>query len=129
MGKWGVSFGGPLFRVGQSPDGRWWGYFNILGFRFFRYFDNNGKKHWTRNTQKIPYYSPNSYQPGRNTGYRIPKPNSQATTNPNPPGSANNPIGNSTQNTSQPNTSGGIAQRNQQALDAIRQMQNPDQVN
>jgi hypothetical protein len=129
MSKWGVSFGGPLFRVGQSPDGRWWGYFNILGFRFFRYFDNNGKKHWTRNTKNIPYYAPNSYMPGRSTGYRIPKPNSQSSIHHNPPGSVNNPIGKSTQNSSSQNTSSSIAQSNQQALDAIRKMQNPDQIN
>jgi hypothetical protein len=123
MGKWGVSFGGPLFRVGQSPDGRWWGYFNILGFRFFRYFDNNGRKHWTRKTQNIPYYTPNSYQHGRSTRYRIPKPDQT-------PGSSVNPIGSPAPQTSNSsNSSSIIAQKNQQALDAIRQMQNPDQVN
>jgi hypothetical protein len=129
MGKWGVSFGGPLFRVGQSPDGRWWGYFNILGFRFFRYFDNNGKKHWTRKSQNIPYYAPNSYQPARTTGYRIPKPNSPTAMNQNPPGSASNPIGSSSNNQNSTNPTSSVAQRNQQALDAIRQMQNPDQIN
>lgn len=123
MGKWGVSFGGPLFRVGQSPDGRWWGYFNILGFRFFRYFDNNGKKHWTRKTQNIPYYAPNSYQPGKSTRYRIPKPSQT-------PGSSVNPIGSPTQpTTNSSNSSSSVAQKNQQALDAIRQMQSPDQIN
>jgi len=129
MGIWGVSFGGRLFRVGQSPDGRWWGYFNILGFRFFRYFDSNGKKHWTRKTQNIPYYSPNSYQPGRSTGYRIPKPNSQNQPPVNPPGSSSNPIGNTNQNSNQTNTPNSITQKNQQAINAIRQMQNPDQIN
>lgn len=123
MGKWGVSFGGPLFRVGQSPDGRWWGYFNILGFRFFRYFDNNGKKHWTRKTQNIPYYAPNSYQPGKSTRYRIPKPSQT-------PGSSVNPIGSPAQpTTNSSNSTSSVAQKNQQALDAIRQMQSPDQIN
>ncbi len=123
MGKWGVSFGGPLFRVGQSPDGRWWGYFNILGFRFFRYFDNNGKRHWTRKTQNIPYYAPNSYQPARSTRYRIPRPNQT-------PGSSANPSGTPAAQSPNPsNSSSSVAQRNQQALNAIRQMQNPDQVN
>lgn len=49
--KWGLSWGNRLFRIGQSPNGRWWGYINILGFRLFRYFDvqKNGKN--TSNSQ------------------------------------------------------------------------------
>ena len=49
MPRWGVSWGSRLFRVGQSPSGRWWGYFNFMGFRFFRYLDDNGNKRWSRN--------------------------------------------------------------------------------
>ena len=49
MSRWGVSWGSRLFRIGQSPNGRWWGYFNFMGFRFFRYLDDNGNKHWSRN--------------------------------------------------------------------------------
>lgn len=41
---WGVSWGNRLFRIGQSPDGRMWGYINILGFRFFRYLDSSTRK-------------------------------------------------------------------------------------
>jgi len=48
MPRWGVSWGSRLFRVGQSPNGRWWGYFNILGFRFFRYLDDGGNRRWSK---------------------------------------------------------------------------------
>jgi len=51
MPRWGVSWGSRLFRVGQSPSGRWWGYFNFMGFRFFRYLDDNGNKRWSKNPQ------------------------------------------------------------------------------
>lgn len=129
MGIWGVSFGGRLFRVGQSPDGRWWGYFNILGFRFFRYFDSNGRKHWTRKSQNIPYYTPNSYQPGKSTGYRIPSPSTAPGSSSSISGSAANPIGSASSPQSPQNNSSSLAQKNQQALDAIKQMQNPDQIN
>jgi hypothetical protein len=49
--------------------------------------------------------------------------------NQNPPGSASNPIGSSSNNQNSTNPTSNVAQRNQQALDAIRQMQNPDQIN
>lgn len=129
MGKWGVSFGGRLFRVGQSPDGRWWGYFNFLGFRFFRYFDGAGNKRWTRNQSNIPYYTPNSYQPAKSTGYRIPPPANQGSVNPsgyNPTGSITNPIGSSGKSAS---PQGNLAAKNQQILDAIKNQQYPDQIN
>jgi len=48
MPRWGVSWGSRLFRVGQSPNGRWWGYFNFMGFRFFRYLDEGGNRRWGR---------------------------------------------------------------------------------
>lgn len=51
MPRWGVSWGSRLFRVGQSPNGRWWGYFNFMGFRFFRYLDEGGNRRWSRSSK------------------------------------------------------------------------------
>jgi hypothetical protein len=60
MPRWGVSWGSRLFRIGQSPSGRWWGYFNFMGFRFFRYLDEGGNKRWTRNASYGSTQSPTS---------------------------------------------------------------------
>ena len=115
MPRWGVSWGGPLFRVGQSPDGRWWGYFNILGFRFFRYFDENGRRRYTRNQQSVPTsyqqpippQTPQSYFPTHSQ----PK---QSNTSPQP---------------HQVNTTGThLESNNDKILEAIKKQQDPDSI-
>lgn len=116
MRKWGVSWGGPLFRVGQSPNGQWWGYFNILGFRFFRYFDVNGKRRYTRNQQNIPGY----YQ-------QSPMPQSQ---NSHLPGTAHTVQSNSQPQSHQVNTTGTpLESANDKILEQIKNQQAPDSTN
>ena len=116
MPRWGVSWGGPLFRVGQSPDGRWWGYFNILGFRFFRYFDENGKRRYTRNQQSIPttYQQPIPPQP-QQSYFPAPSqtPSQSVPTQPH-----------------QVNTTGtSLEATNDKILEAIKKQQDPDSIN
>jgi hypothetical protein len=116
VSKWGVSWGGRLFRVGQSPDGRWWGYFNILGFRFFRYFDENGKRRFTRNQNSIP------------TSYQQPIP-------PQPqqsyfPTVSQSPPVSTTPQPHEINTTGTpLEATNDKILEAIKKQQHPDSIN
>jgi hypothetical protein len=116
MSKWGVSWGGPLFRVGQSPDGRWWGYFNILGFRFFRYFDENGKRRYTRNQNGIPatHEQPIPSQPQQsNFPTPVEAPSIPAVPQPH-----------------QVNTTGTpLEATNDKILEAIKRQQDPDSIN
>ena len=116
MPRWGVSWGGPLFRVGQSPDGRWWGYFNILGFRFFRYCDENGKRRYTRNQQNIPP----SYQQS------IPAQPQQSyfPTHSQPPQANNSPQSHQVNATGTP-----LEASNDAILEAIKKQQDPDSLN
>jgi hypothetical protein len=58
MSRWGLSWGGRLFRVGQSPNGRWWAYFNLFGFRFFRYLDDHGQRRWVSARNVTPMVAP-----------------------------------------------------------------------
>ena len=116
MPRWGVSWGGPLFRVGQSPDGRWWGYFNILGFRFFRYFDENGKRRFTRNQQSIPNTYPQQIpsQP-QQSYFPSTTPPQQVIVPPQP---------------HQVNTTGTpLEAENDKILEAIKKQQDPDSIN
>ena len=116
MPKWGVSWGGPLFRVGQSPDGRWWGYFNLLGFRFFRYFDENGKRRYTRNQQSIPTSNPSPIPPQPQQSYFPAPPQAQQT--------------NISPQPHQVNTTGTpLEATNDQIIEAIKKHQDPDSVN
>lgn len=64
---WGVSWGTRLFRIGESPDGRRWAYFNILGFRFFRYLDEGAggsQKKWDRDQEfhRKPVEGPDTWE-------------------------------------------------------------------
>lgn len=41
MSRWGVSWGIGGIRYGESPNGKRWVSYSILGFRFFKYLDGN----------------------------------------------------------------------------------------
>jgi len=125
MPRWGVSWGGPLFRVGQSPDGRWWGYFNILGFRFFRYFDENGKRRFTRNQQSIPTSHQQPIPPQPQQSYFPTSPQPQQVNIPPQPQQPNTPP-----QSHQVNTTGTpLEATNDKILEAIKKQQDPDSLN
>ena len=41
MSRWGVSWGIGGIRYGESPNGKRWVSYSILGFRFFKYLDGD----------------------------------------------------------------------------------------